>query len=171
MLHPPVSRPSQACSGVRRANSPLDCFLVRLTPLGQALLQHLQQNIVGSVCTIKCPEPTQQRPPGGQAMPCITSAPTNPRARLPALASVIGRSSAQPCVGWGYTPPIRSIAHPWWGRTPPYASNRSATGTNPPPPALPSHNNHRSTAMKGILAWAIGIPIPIIAILYFMDVF
>ena len=25
--------------------------------------------------------------------------------------------------------------------------------------------------MKGILAWAIGIPIPIIIILYFMDVF
>jgi len=25
--------------------------------------------------------------------------------------------------------------------------------------------------MKGILAWAIGIPIPIIIILYFLDVF
>ena len=44
-------------------------------------------------------------------------------------------------------------------------------GTNPPPPAFHFCNNHRSTPMKGILAWAIGIPIPIIAILYFMDVF
>jgi hypothetical protein len=44
-------------------------------------------------------------------------------------------------------------------------------GTNPPPRAFLSHNNHRSTAMKGILAWAIGIPIPIIIILYFTDVF
>jgi hypothetical protein len=29
----------------------------------------------------------------------------------------------------------------------------------------------RRRAMKGILAWAIGIPIPIIIILYFLDVF
>ena len=27
-------RPSQACSGVRGENSPLDCFLVPLTPFG-----------------------------------------------------------------------------------------------------------------------------------------
>ena len=47
----------------------------------------------------------------------------------------------------------------------------SKPGTNPPPPALLFRNNHRSTAMKGILAWAIGIPIPIILILYFTDVF
>ena len=29
----------------------------------------------------------------------------------------------------------------------------------------------KETTMKGILAWAIGIPIPIIIILYFADVF
>ena len=60
--------------------------------------------------------------------------------------------------------------------TPPTMARNKCTpypqpGTNPPPPALLPHNNHRSTAMKGILAWAIGIPIPIIIILYFMDVF
>ena len=44
-------------------------------------------------------------------------------------------------------------------------------GTIPLPPALNIQNNQRSTTMKGILAWAIGIPIPIIIILYFADVF
>ncbi len=63
------SRPSQACSGVHRANGPLDCLLFRLTPHGQALLQHRQQNLAGGRCAIKCLEPTQQRPPGDQAPP------------------------------------------------------------------------------------------------------
>ena len=43
-------------------------------------------------------------------------------------------------------------------------------GTTPHPSAFLSCN-HRRPPMKGILAWAIGIPIPIIIILYFMDVF
>ncbi len=30
---------------------------------------------------------------------------------------------------------------------------------------------HQEHSMKGILAWLIGIPIPIIIILYFLDVF
>ncbi len=43
-------------------------------------------------------------------------------------------------------------------------------GTNPPSSTLPPATNRRDT-MKGILAWVIGIPIPIIIILYLLDVF
>ena len=48
--------------------------------------------------------------------------------------------------------------------------------TRHPEPTRPSLRSLRVTTkgappMKGILAWAIGIPIPIIIILYFADVF
>jgi hypothetical protein len=38
-------------------------------------------------------------------------------------------------------------------------------------PALWWQANNRSFVMKGVLAWLIGIPIPIIIILYLVDVF
>lgn len=45
-------------------------------------------------------------------------------------------------------------------------------GTHPTPLRYPCDiPQQRRRAMKGILAWAIGIPIPIIIILYFLDVF
>jgi hypothetical protein len=36
---------------------------------------------------------------------------------------------------------------------------------------LPGQSNRRRFPMKGVLAWLIGIPIPIIIILYLVDVF
>jgi hypothetical protein len=36
---------------------------------------------------------------------------------------------------------------------------------------LPRRGSKRSMGMKGVLAWLIGIPIPIIIILYLVDVF
>ena len=75
----PLPRP-ETRRGTRRRAAPD-------RPLGQALLQHLQQNPAGRRCTIKCLKPTPQRPPGGQALPYVTKS-----ARLPALASVLGRS-------------------------------------------------------------------------------
>jgi hypothetical protein len=44
-------------------------------------------------------------------------------------------------------------------------------GTGPPNPALSWQPTIRRTPMKGALAWLIGIPIPIIIILYLLDVF
>jgi hypothetical protein len=44
-------------------------------------------------------------------------------------------------------------------------------GTVRRPTAFHSCNTDRSHPMKGILAWVIGIPIPIIIILYLVDVF
>lgn len=45
-------------------------------------------------------------------------------------------------------------------------------GTSPPLPALTGQPTiRRSHPMKGALAWLIGIPIPIIIILYLLDVF
>ncbi len=48
-------------------------------------------------------------------------------------------------------------------------------GTNLPRPAFPLRpatlHAHLEAPMKGILAWLIGIPIPIIILLYFVDVF
>ncbi|WP_181318188.1 hypothetical protein [Pseudogemmobacter blasticus] len=41
--------------------------------------------------------------------------------------------------------------------------------THPEARDFPEHG--KETAMKGILAWVIGIPIPIIIILYLTDVF
>jgi hypothetical protein len=43
-------------------------------------------------------------------------------------------------------------------------------GTPPPSRPFPSGPNPKENPMRGILAWLIGIPIPII-ILYFLDVF
>ncbi|MDZ7908130.1 MAG: hypothetical protein U5N10_07910 [Gemmobacter sp.] len=43
-------------------------------------------------------------------------------------------------------------------------------GTDPPPPALIRQPNPEDI-MKGIFAWVIGIPIPIIILLYLFDVF
>lgn len=40
-----------------------------------------------------------------------------------------------------------------------------------PPPRSLCDNSVKGEVMKGILAWLIGIPIPIIIILYFLDVF
>jgi hypothetical protein len=46
------------------------------------------------------------------------------------------------------------------------------TGTDLVRPALPPRPaNQRSHPMKGALAWLIGIPIPIIIVLYLLDVF
>ena len=48
----------------------------------------------------------------------------------------------------------------------------TAQGTAQPRHALPRHPSiRRSSPMKGALAWLIGIPIPIIIILYLLDVF
>jgi hypothetical protein len=45
-------------------------------------------------------------------------------------------------------------------------------GTQPPPPAFPSRPHRKGQrTMKGILAWLIGIPIPLIILLYLLDVF
>ena len=44
-------------------------------------------------------------------------------------------------------------------------------GTTGNRPALVSQPTNRSIPMKGALAWLIGIPIPIIIILYVLDVF
>ena len=45
------------------------------------------------------------------------------------------------------------------------------TRNQPAPPCVAFVSQPKETIMKGILAWAIGIPIPIIIILYFADVF
>jgi hypothetical protein len=39
------------------------------------------------------------------------------------------------------------------------------------PPFSPERKSPEGKRMKGILAWLIGIPIPIIIILYLLDVF
>ena len=39
------------------------------------------------------------------------------------------------------------------------------------PGVVPATNHPKETPMKGALAWLIGIPIPIIIILYLLDVF
>jgi hypothetical protein len=44
-------------------------------------------------------------------------------------------------------------------------------GTAPPARALCPRRSNRSIPMKGALAWLIGIPIPIIIVLYLLDVF
>jgi hypothetical protein len=44
-------------------------------------------------------------------------------------------------------------------------------GTTPTPSALSCQQSTRRHPMKGILAWVIGIPIPIIILLYLTDVF
>ena len=84
VLLPPRPEPRR---GTRRRAAPD-------RPLGQALLQHLQQNLAGGRGTIKCPKPTPQRPPGGQALPYVA-----PSACLPALASVLGRSPGKQSTG------------------------------------------------------------------------
>jgi len=48
---------------------------------------------------------------------------------------------------------------------------RTVAGTPPPPRPFPFGQQPKGTPMRGILAWLIGIPIPIIIILYFLDVF
>ena len=48
---------------------------------------------------------------------------------------------------------------------------RGLDGTAGAPAAFLPGNRLRSVPMKGILAWLIGIPIPIIIILYLIDVF
>jgi hypothetical protein len=45
------------------------------------------------------------------------------------------------------------------------------SGNRPLGLALLRQPTERSFPMKGILAWAIGIPIPIIILLYLVDVF
>ena len=44
-------------------------------------------------------------------------------------------------------------------------------GTERPPPRSPLGNQSKDRVMKGIFAWLIGIPIPIIILLYLADVF
>jgi hypothetical protein len=52
------------------------------------------------------------------------------------------------------------------------ASVRKKEGAEPEPrPGVHRLQRQEHTAMKGIFAWMIGIPIPIIIILYLMDVF
>lgn len=46
-----------------------------------------------------------------------------------------------------------------------------AAGNRSRRPGVVRASNHRSHPMKGALAWLIGIPIPIIIILYLIDVF
>ena len=48
---------------------------------------------------------------------------------------------------------------------------RHSHGTQSPCPALTSNFFWKGHPMKGALAWLIGIPIPIIIILYLIDVF
>lgn len=56
--------------------------------------------------------------------------------------------------------------HPLWqGRRPPVCGTRPRRGRWPRHEAKKGHN------MKGVLAWLIGIPIPIIIVLYLLDVF
>lgn len=40
-----------------------------------------------------------------------------------------------------------------------------------PAPPVPSGTHPKENPMRGILAWLIGIPIPVIIILYFLDLF
>ena len=46
-----------------------------------------------------------------------------------------------------------------------------ASGTQSGGPALPSQQHKWRFPMKGALAWLIGIPIPVIILLYVFDVF
>ena len=69
------------------------------------------------------------------------------------------------------TPPYRLWASHWKGSTSRLSSEDSLQGTGPPEPALFRQSTIRRTPMKGALAWLIGIPIPIIIILYLLDVF
>ncbi len=48
---------------------------------------------------------------------------------------------------------------------------RHPLGTAPNPSALCRQQTNPEFPMKGVLAWLIGIPIPIIIILYLVDVF
>ena len=65
------------------------------------------------------------------------------------------------------------------GRTPRRAARKAAGARFPVPPAEPGARGNVSIGamvsggciMKGVLAWLIGIPIPIIIILYLLDVF
>lgn len=47
---------------------------------------------------------------------------------------------------------------------------RSPNGTKPAPPALTT-SQQKETTMKGILAYALGVPFVVIVILYMPDVF
>ena len=64
-----------------------------------------------------------------------------------------------------------------------HSHGTSLSASPPPQPPPPERRNRpqlarvavqpatKGTPMRGILAWLIGIPIPIIIILYFLDVF
>jgi hypothetical protein len=54
---------------IARENSPLDCFLVRLTPPRAGALRTYQQNLGGCTLPDKTPHSPATRPPGGQALP------------------------------------------------------------------------------------------------------
>jgi hypothetical protein len=62
---------------------------------------------------------------------------------------------------------VQNVVFQFWCAT---LSRSNSQGTNPPPSALQLRSTKELT-MKGILAWVIGIPIPIIIILYLLDVF
>ena len=63
--------------------------------------------------------------------------------------------------------PLTPPENPTAGRAIPGPPAREPTRR---PPRSPPATKRRDT-MKGILAWVIGIPIPIIIILYLLDVF
>jgi hypothetical protein len=72
-------------------------------------------------------------------------------------------------------PPTRAPRHPdrAAGTCPsrPRATTASL-GNHPHPRAFPSrHDNNEGQPMRGILLWLIGIPIPIIILLYLFGVF
>jgi hypothetical protein len=52
-----------------------------------------------------------------------------------------------------------------WRKSPRAARNRTRL------PAFDRRRQRRGSRMKGALAWLIGIPIPIIVLLYLLDVF
>jgi len=53
-----------------------------------------------------------------------------------------------------------------------YVQRGQNQGNRPPSPRVDRATNHpKESPMKGALAWLIGIPIPIIIILYLLDVF
>jgi len=54
----------------------------------------------------------------------------------------------------------------------PLPAGRGVSRRNPDAlPPVPLRSQPKENTMRGILAWLIGIPIPIIIILYFLDVF
>ena len=69
------------------------------------------------------------------------------------------------------TPPYSLRGSHWKGSTSRLSTVNCLQGTGPPEPALFRQSTIRRTPMKGALAWLIGIPIPIIIILYLLDVF